>query len=719
MNINREVFVYSDSSDYMETEYIQAFKDVGAKLTKGDVSDLMDLMTSQGSSVLQLDTETNVTDFYCDRELYVVQIGSTNMKEQHIFDIEDLSPGSELMDLLKSLLSGETTFLAHNAVFEYIVIHKHFGIDIKNFKDTLLASRIITSGLDMKKGYHGLANLLESGFGLDMSKEEQTTFDGNKMTVNQLVYAHYDVMYLQKLLNALMKPMTKWDLTKVFNLENKTIRPVGDCTINGFLVNKEALAENVVNYGIRAKTSKDEMIGAIVGEQREEIKSGLAILKVIQPKDEVVINWNSSTQKKAILNHLHPDENITSSAKSVLIKLEKNLDNPKFITMLLNSNTDDLENTLISRHKQFLKDNNMFLEKGQLNLNVNSNAQLLAVFQLWYPGLGSVGVKALKKLKHPVINAYKVYSKANKLVSSFGEKMYDYIESDGRIHSSFNQLVPSGSRMSSYRPNMQQAPSTEEFRRIYIPQPGWKLVDTDYASAELYLAAYLSKDEGMMSSIAKGYDLHSASAFQIFGQGWLDAGGSSEPVGKPATKEANAMRKKSKGASFSILYGTGVVSFSEANGMSLSEGKVVLKAYFAAYPKLVAFFKKSGEDALTFNYVREPYFKRVRFFNKPTNGMEVSHNKNAGMNYKPQAANGGLTKYAMCMIKKYIEVNDVAYKVRMIISIHDQIVCEAREDYAQEWGEIQTHLMEKAALYLIPEGTLTADTDILDHWTKG
>jgi hypothetical protein len=39
------------------------------------------------------------------------------------------------------------------------------------------------------------------------------------------------------------------------------------------------------------------------------------------------------------------------------------------------------------------------------------------------------------------------------------------------------------------------------------------------------------------------YDLHSYSSFLIFGQKWLDAGGSAEPVGKPPTKEAADLRK--------------------------------------------------------------------------------------------------------------------------------------------------------------------------------
>jgi hypothetical protein len=57
----------------------------------------------------------------------------------------------------------------------------------------------------------------------------------------------------------------------------------------------------------------------------------------------------------------------------------------------------------------------------------------------------------------------------------------------------------------------------------------------------------------------------------IFGQKWLDAGGSAEPVGKPPTKEAADLRKSLK--TCSLLYGTGVVSFSENSNVPTSEGK--------------------------------------------------------------------------------------------------------------------------------------------------
>jgi hypothetical protein len=62
------------------------------------------------------------------------------------------------------------------------MIYKHFGIYV-NFKDTFLA-KLITAGLEVPKGYNGLASLVLHRFGVDLSKASQTSFTGEMMTRN-------------------------------------------------------------------------------------------------------------------------------------------------------------------------------------------------------------------------------------------------------------------------------------------------------------------------------------------------------------------------------------------------------------------------------------------------------------------------------------------------------------------------------------------------------
>jgi DNA polymerase I-like protein with 3'-5' exonuclease and polymerase domains len=67
-------------------------------------------------------------------------------------------------------------------------------------------------------------------------------------------------------------------------------------------------------------------------------------------------------------------------------------------------------------------------------------------------------------------------------------------------------------------------------------------------------------------------------------------------------------------------------------------------------------------------------------------------------------------------MKTHIEDNDLDDKVKLLLSVHDQQVSEVREDYAAQWAITQSR--KKAKLYVIPSG-VKAESDIMDHWTKG
>ena len=713
----RKVYIYSNVRDYILPEYIEKFTEENAELLKGDKKTLQKFIDD--NEFIQVDVETNVVDTFFTRELYVVQLGDYKGFEQHIFDYTDLT--KELLDLLTALFkSKEKKFIAHNAKFEYIMIKQNFGASIDNIEDTYLGAKLLNAGLNLEPGYNGLKHQVHLRLGIEMSKDEQTTFTGAKMLPDQLVYATTDVLFMGKLLDLIRVALKRWKLLKVYKLECAAVRPTGEYTINGILVDVDALDENIVEFTTAFNTARNAMIEMLRKEDGKTLEI-LKAKKIIQPYDEVNINWKSSTQKKLLLGLLYPKRVITSTAVKALTTLLADLteeEDSRPLELLIEKNTDKLTQMLVNNHLEFLKKSSMYVPEGFLNINWNSPAQLLDLFRVWYPQLNGVGAKAIKKLKNPVIDNYKGFVKASKLLSSFGEKMKSYIESDGRIHGNFTQLVPSGSRMSSSKPNLQQMPSTESYRRIFVPRPGWKLVDADYSSAELFLAAFLSKDANMMYAVKHGYDMHSYSASLIFGEDWINAGGSTEPIGKPTTVEANKYRKFSKGLSFSLLYGTGVQAFSDNMGITAAEGKLLMKKYFDTFPQLAAFFTASGESALKQFYIREPFFGRVRFFDRPTNGMERSHVKNASMNYKPQAANGSIMKYATVLLFRYLEEKNLTDYIVILLVVHDQLLVEAKNGYEEKAAKLVTHFMEKAALHAIPSGELKAESMILNHWTK-
>ena len=81
-------------------------------------------------------------------------------------------------------------------------------------------------------------------------------------------------------------------------------------------------------------------------------------------------------------------------------------------------------------------------------------------------------------------------------------------------------------------------------------------------------------------------------------------------------------------------------------------------------------------------------------------------------------ASADMTKKAMVLVRRYIRDNGVGHKVKMVMTVHDQIDTVAKREYAEEWKEIFTGLMEEAALEIVTNGLLKADTNISERWEK-
>ena len=88
---------------------------------------------------------------------------------------------------------------------------------------------------------------------------------------------------------------------------------------------------------------------------------------------------------------------------------------------------------------------------------------------------------------------------------------------DGRIHTTFNQLIAATGRLSSTEPNLQNIPiRTEEGRRIregFIVGDGYEcLMTADYSQIEMRIMADLSEDAALIEAFRSGRDFHSITA---------------------------------------------------------------------------------------------------------------------------------------------------------------------------------------------------------------
>lgn len=135
----------------------------------------------------------------------------------------------------------------------------------------------------------------------------------------------------------------------------------------------------------------------------------------------------------------------------------------------------------------------------------------------------STNAEVLEKLKnkHPIVPAIMDYRMLTKLKSTYADGLMKEIREDGRIHTTFQNLVTATGRLSSTEPNLQNIPVRTdlgaEIRKMFIPKPGCVLVDADYSQIELRVLAHIAGDDAMRKAFCDHVDIHTATAAQVFG----------------------------------------------------------------------------------------------------------------------------------------------------------------------------------------------------------
>ena len=315
-----------------------------------------------------------------------------------------------------------------------------------------------------------------------------------------------------------------------------------------------------------------------------------------------------------------------------------------------------------------------------------------------------------------------------KLATSYGKDFFKFVSSDGKVHTNFNQILDTG-RIASSNPNMQQIPANNKFRNCFIAPDGWCFVSSDYSSQELNVIAFGSKDPVWINALEKGQDLHSVCAELVYGDEWLTSAEDNcvflgRKVKCSCPKHVN-LRNNVKAINFGLAYGMGPNKLSDSLGISLSQAKELIETYFKEFPKIKEFLNKLGTFGKRYGYIKTfPPYNRRRWFpgwypkiwNSVDKKMEVGSIERASKNTPIQGASADMTKLALHLIREYIKMTDAPVKI--VMTVHDQIDTICQIEYAKSWVSKMTELMELAALQVVTNGLLKADTNFSKLWQK-
>ena len=673
----------------------------------------------------QLDIETNVVDLITERKIYVIQFGSIDKSKQYVLDMASF-PENALNEVKKVLKRTDQTKIIHNAIFEYSVIKQVYGIDIDNLYDTYLMLKVILNGSKTPKGIFSLKGAAKYYLNVDMSKDEQTTFTGEQMTENQVVYAAKDVLYLYDLIAYHAEQPYFKAYQNVIRLENRVVRAFGDIVVNGFVFDRELWEENIIIAEAETANAKREILKYI----RENLYEPCVEAGFIEPEDKVTTNWSSADQRKRIFSKLYPT--LINFSKPALRKFELTLEIPdeeNALFMYLNNQYDELNAYLLKHHRKLLEEEKFLIKKNTVTINLDSPKQRLVLFRMIAPDLQSTAADEIKNLKNPFFKLYTQYIRKKKLVTSYGETWYNFVGSDGKIRPQYVDQVLDTGRVSMKKPGMMTLPADEgsefgdRYREPFKPTPGFKLVTGDYSSQELCIIAYLAQEEVWMDALKNGKDLHSICANLVFKDKWTKAGGDPEGNSKPKSMEAKKLRSFTKTISFGLAYGGGPGMLAGRLNIKMNEASDLIGSYFYAFPKLKKYFEGLSEFGINNGFVMTaPPFKRRRYFanwnSDYIHPKDVSIIGRQSKNTPIQGTGADGSKTAMIYIKDFITKNNLDDKVHIVFMLHDAVVTEAREDFAEQWAEIMKELLESAHEINIPGRLIKAEMQITDYWTK-
>lgn len=333
--------------------------------------------------------------------------------------------------------------------------------------------------------------------------------------------------------------------------------------------------------------------------------------------------------------------------------------------------------------------------------NINSTRQLgeLLFEKLGLPPVKktktgySTNAEVLEKLrsKHPIIPAIMDYRMLTKLKSTYADGLIKEIREDGRIHTTFQNLVTATGRLSSTEPNLQNIPVRTdlgaEIRKMFVPKEGCVLVDADYSQIELRVLSHIADDKVMQEAFCSGADIHTATAAQVFGVSPQDV----TPL----------QRRHAKAVNFGIVYGISEFSLAEDIGVSRYEARAYIDNYLSNYRGVRAYMKQVVADARVTGFTQTLYGRRRYIPELSSSNFNIrSGAERIALNTPIQGTAADIIKLAMIKVENALQENFPDAK--LLLQVHDELIVECPEKIAQEVADLVSREMANVADLKVP-----------------
>jgi DNA polymerase-1 len=306
--------------------------------------------------------------------------------------------------------------------------------------------------------------------------------------------------------------------------------------------------------------------------------------------------------------------------------------------------------------------------------------------------------------KHEVVGLILEHRQVAKLKSTYVDALPTLVDSEDRLHTTYQQAVAATGRLSSTDPNLQNIPIRttlgRRIRRAFVAPEGRLLLGADYSQQELRILAHVSGDAGLRADFASHSDIHLAAASRVLGL-------APEQVGP---KE----RSVAKMINYGIAYGLSDFGLADRLKIPRDEAQQYIADYFAAYEGIRRYTVEMKILARDQGFVttllgRRRYLPEL----SARNGALRAAGERMAINMPIQGTAADGMKIAMVRVDEALRARSL--RSRMLLQVHDELVFETDEDELPELATLVKETMESALPLDVP---LEVDLKVGANWEQ-
>ena len=293
--------------------------------------------------------------------------------------------------------------------------------------------------------------------------------------------------------------------------------------------------------------------------------------------------------------------------------------------------------------------------------------------------------------EHPFLAALLRHRDATRLKVTV-DGLLKTVADDGRIHTTYNQMIASTGRLSSTDPNLQNIPiRTEEGRRIrqaFMVGPGFEsLLSADYSQIEMRIMAHLSEDAALIEAFHSGEDLHAFTASRVFHV-------------EPADVSIE-QRAKIKAMSYGLAYGLSAYGLARQLGISAEEARGLMDEYFLRFGGVRDYLHDVVDEARRTGFT-ETILGRRRYLPDLTsdNRQRREMAERMALNAPIQGSAADIVKVAMLRVDRAL--GEAGLTSRVLLQVHDELVVEVAPGERAELESLVRREMGSAADLSVP-----------------